>query len=61
MDYDMESVGPHHAKRLVHPENISTLEMGEVMLDLALIANHQPYKFSTHLTASTSLTLSENF
>jgi len=30
--------------------------MGEASLDLALIANHQPYKFSTHLMASTSLT-----
>ena len=30
--------------------------MGEAFHDLALIANHQPYKFSTYLTASTSLT-----
>jgi len=26
--------------------------MGEIFLDLALIASHQPYKFSIHLTAS---------
>jgi hypothetical protein len=30
--------------------------MGEAFLDLALIVGHQPYKFSIHLTASTSLT-----
>lgn len=30
--------------------------MGEAFLDLALMAGHQPYKFSIHLTASTSLT-----
>ena len=30
--------------------------MGEVYFDLALIDGYQPYKFSTHLTASTSLT-----
>ena len=30
--------------------------MGEAFFDLTLIANHQPYKFSTHLMASTSLT-----
>ena len=37
--------------------NINTFKMGEAFLDLALIAGHQPYKFSIHLTASTSLTL----
>ena len=30
--------------------------MGEAFLDLAPIARYQPYKFSIHLTASTSLT-----
>ncbi len=30
--------------------------MGEVCLDLAPIARHQPYKFSIHLSASPSLT-----
>ena len=29
--------------------------MSEAFLDLASIAHHQPYKFSIHLTASTSL------
>lgn len=30
--------------------------MGETFFDLALIAGHYPYKFSIHLTGSTSLT-----
>ena len=43
------------AENSTYPENINTFE-GEAFFDLALIGADQPYKFSTHLTASTSLT-----
>jgi hypothetical protein len=37
--------------------DLNMFKMGEAFLDLAPIAGNQPYKFSIHLTASTSLTL----
>jgi hypothetical protein len=44
------------AENFPYSENIDTFKMGEAILDPAQMVVDQPYKFSTHLTASTSLT-----